>query len=148
MSAEQQIYILDSFAVLAYLAGESGMQRVREVLEAAMRSNIRAYLSMLNLGEVLYITEREQGLAQAQAVLAAIEQLPIDILEVTKERVLAAAHVKANHRLAYADAFAVAAAQELEGKVLTGDPEFKSVEALVPVEWLEESLIGRDSNIG
>jgi predicted nucleic acid-binding protein len=90
------------------------------------------------LGEGLYITEREQWLAEAQAVLAATEQLPIDILEVTKERVLAAAHVKANRRLAYTDAFAVAAAQELEGKVLTGDPGFESVEALVPVEWLEE----------
>lgn len=148
MSAEQHVYILDSFAVLAYLAGESGMRRVRDVLEAAIRSDNRAYLSLLNLGEVLYIIEREQGLAQAQAALAAIEQLPIEILEVTKERVLAAAHLMANHRLAYADAFAVAAAQELEGKVLTGDPEFESVEALVPVEWLEESWRARDSNIG
>jgi ribonuclease VapC len=51
---------------------------------------------------------------------------------------LAAAHIKANHSVAYADAFAVAAAQELGGAVLTGDPEFKEVEELIAVEWLVE----------
>jgi hypothetical protein len=41
-------------------------------------------------------------------------------------------------RLSYADAFAVAAAQEFVGIMLTGDPEYKALEALVPVEWLVE----------
>jgi predicted nucleic acid-binding protein len=137
VSAERPIFILDSFAVLAYLAGEPGMSRVQEVLEAAVRGEHRTGLSWINLGEVLYITEREVGLAQAQAVLAAIEQLPIQFLDVTKERVLAAAHIKANYRVAYADAFAIAAAKELGGTVLTGDPEYESITALVPVEWID-----------
>jgi predicted nucleic acid-binding protein len=137
VSAERPIFILDSFAVLAYLAGEPGMSRVQEVLEAAVRGEHRIGLSWINLGEVLYITEREVGLAQAQAVLAAIEQLPIQFLDVTKERVLAAAHIKANYRVAYADAFAIAAAKELGGTVLTGDPEYESITALVPVEWID-----------
>ena len=89
-----------------------------------------------NVGEVLYITEREIWLAPAQAALAAIDQLPIEILPVTKEASLAAAHIKANHPIAYADAFAVAAAQEFNATVLTGDPEFQAVSELVTVEWL------------
>jgi len=137
VSAERPIFILDSFAVLAYLAGEPGMSRVQEVLEVAVRGEHRIWLSWINLGEVLYITEREVGLAQAQAVLAAIEQLPIQFLDVTKERVLAAAHIKANYRVAYAESFAIAAAQELGGTVLTGDPEYESITALVPVEWID-----------
>jgi len=136
MSSEKPVYVLDSFALLAYLNGETGMERVREILEEATRGQNRVLLSMINLGEALYIIEREVGLVQAQAVLAAIEQLPIEILPATRDAVLAAAHIKANHQLAYADAFAVASAQEFSAVVLTGDPEFKSVETMITVEWL------------
>ena len=138
MSAELPVFVFDSFAILAYLDGEPGMRRVQEVLDEALKKRCRVALSIINLGEVMYITEREVGLAQAQAVLAAVEQLPIETLPATREAVLAAAHIKANHRLAYADAFAIAAAQELGGKVLTGDPEFEFVETIVPVEWLNK----------
>jgi predicted nucleic acid-binding protein len=56
----------------------------------------------------------------------------------TREAVLAAAHIKANYPVAYTDAFAIAAAQELRGKVLTGEPEFEAIESIVPVEWLNK----------
>jgi predicted nucleic acid-binding protein len=49
-----------------------------------------------------------------------------------------AAHIKANHRLAYADAFAVAAALQENAVVLAGDPDFLAAETLVRVEWLKE----------
>jgi ribonuclease VapC len=137
MSDKMPIYMLDSFALLAYLDGESGMERVKTILNGATKDQIRVMLPVINLGEILYITEREIGLVQAQAALAAIEQLPIEILPATREAVLAAAHIKANHHIAYADAFVVAAAQEFRATVLTGDPEFKNVEELVPVEWLD-----------
>ena len=73
-------------------------------------------------------------------MLAAIEQLPIDMLPATREAVLAAAHIKANFHLADAGAFAAAGAQELGGIVLTGDPEFEAVEELVGVEWLDRAV--------
>jgi ribonuclease VapC len=132
----REAYILDSFAVLAFLNAEDGAARVEAVLHMAQHRRVRVCLSAINLGEVLYIVEREQGQPLAQRSLAAINQLPIDILDATRERVFAAAHVKAHYRLSYADAFAVAAAQELDGIVLTGDPEFTTVQSLVRVEWL------------
>ena len=49
----------------------------------------------------------------------------------------ASAHVKANHTLAYADPFAAALARDLNGQVVTGDPEFRDVESLVSVRWIE-----------
>jgi predicted nucleic acid-binding protein len=140
MSKEpRETFVLDSFAMLAYLDGESGMAHVQDILQLAQRGRAQASMSMINLGEVLYITERERGLPQAQQVLAAVEQLPIILLEATRERVLAAAHIKANWRISYADAFAVAAALELNGVLITGDPEFKAIEHLARVEWLPVS---------
>jgi len=137
VSHSHPVYVLDSYAMLAYLNGEPGMPRIRQVLDSAGRGECRAAMSLINLGEVLYITEREVSLVQAQAALAAVEQLPLDILPASREAVLAAAHIKANYRLSYADAFAAAAAQELAGTILTGDPEFTQVEGMVQVEWLE-----------
>ena len=136
MTASASRYVLDSFALLAHLGDEAGAARVRAVLRAARLDRAEVFLSAINLGELVYITERERGLVQAQMALNAVEQLPVQILEATRERVLAAAHLKATHAISYADAFVVAAAQEMTATILTGDPEFRTVEALVPVEWL------------
>lgn len=65
-----------------------------------------------------------------------IRRLPILLSGVNEQRVLAAAHIKAHYPLSYADALAVALAQELDARVVTGDSEFKAVESLVPVLWL------------
>ena len=134
MGAKASAYILDSFAVLAYLAAEAGMPRVREVLRDASAGRCSVYLSLINLGEVAYIVERERGLARAQETLGLIDQLPIQILPASREVVMAAAHVKAEYPMAYADAFAVVAAQNLDAVILTGDPEFEAVKDLVHVE--------------
>lgn len=138
MAADPSVYALDSFALLAYLEGEPGKTRVEELLAAAQSGKNAIYLSLINLGEVLYIIEREQGLFLAHQALAAVDQLPLRIVEVSRATVLAAAHIKAHHALSYADAFAVATALEHHGVLVTGDPEFRSVAdiALVAVEWL------------
>jgi predicted nucleic acid-binding protein len=133
------VFILDSFALLTYLDGVGGSERVQEVLEDASQGHCRAVISLVNLGEVMFITEREVGLIQAQSVLAVIDQLPIEILPVTQESVLAAAHIKANFKLSYAGAFAAAAAQDLSGILLTGDPEFASLSKLFALEWLVDN---------
>jgi predicted nucleic acid-binding protein len=131
-------YVLDSFALLAYLEGEAGMPRVRSVLGGAEARRYRVYLSLINLGEALYITERERGPIEARRALGAIDQLPLEIVDVSRSTVLAAAHIKAQFPISYADAFAVVAAQHRGGAVMTGDPEFRPLAAagVVAVEWL------------
>ena len=44
--------------------------------------------------------------------------------------------MKAHYPTSYADAFAVALAQELNAPLMTGDPEFHKVEDIVQVCWL------------
>ena len=134
MGGKPPSYVLDSFAVLAFLSAEEGMARVQEVLADASAGRCTALLSLINLGEVAYIIEREQGLARVHETLGMIDQMPIEVLPASREAVLAAAHIKAHHPIAYADAFAVAAAQSVDGVVLTGDPEFDAVKELVRVE--------------
>ena len=138
MSPNKPVYLLDSFALLAYLNDEPGKTRVQELLSLAEERKCHILMCLVNLGEVLYIADRERGLPQAQSVLALVESLPVELLDASRDLVLDAAHIKAHHALSYADAFAVAVAMRERAIVLTGDPEFETVEDLIKVEWLEE----------
>ena len=137
--AEKPAYVLDTFALLAYLKNEPAAARIEKVMEIAGKEKCRLFVSIINLGEVLYITERRGGVSKAQDVLALIRQLPVEILPADEQTVFSAAHIKASHALSYADAFAVAAAVRENAVILTNDPEFATVESIVTVEWLEKT---------
>ena len=114
----------------------SGCPQVKSLLSQAETGPSRLWMSIVNLGEVLYITEREQGLAHSRNVLAAVEQLPVDMVIADRAHTLSAAHIKARFPLSYADAFAAALAQIKGVPLVTGDEEFSRVESLVALEWL------------
>jgi predicted nucleic acid-binding protein len=136
--ADLPAFVLDSFALLAYLQDEPAASRVETLLENAEKEKCRLMISVINLGEILYITERRAGVSKAQDSLALIRQLPIEVLPADEQAVFSAAHIKANHAISYADSFVVAAAVEKDAIVLTNDPEFESAETIVKVEWLKE----------
>lgn len=129
-------YVLDSFAMLAYLADEPGAGLVSQVLEHGQQRDGDVFISVINLGECVYIIERELGLESAHQAIAAIEQLPVKVVDAGRVKTFAAAHIKANYRVSFADAFAIALAQDLAATIVTGDPEFKEVEKLIQILWL------------
>src|SRR4030042_6111341 len=120
-------YVLDSYALLAYLEAEPGSDRVGKLLEAAKEGKCHLYICVVNLGEVMYIVERERGLSRAQETLARIDELPIEIMNVDRTLTLAAAHLKMDCPIAYADCFAAALSQIKNASLVTGDPEFRKV---------------------
>lgn len=76
------------------------------------------------------------GGARAEEALHLLEQLPIGLFPVDQPLVRAAAELKSQHAVSYADPFCVATAQRVDGTVLASDREFKAVEHLVKVRWL------------
>jgi predicted nucleic acid-binding protein len=134
--AAKNVYVLDSFALLAHFQDEPGGRRVKAVLAQALKQRAVIYLTIINYGEIVYITEREQGLRTTQRLVSLIDQLPITLVNADRRLTLAAAHLKAQYPLSYADTFAVALAQDRQATVLTADPEFKAVEHLVAIEWI------------
>ena len=129
-------YVLDSFALLAYFQAEPGGEKVRDLLREASAESARAFLSVINLGEILYITERKLGRNTADNTLEDIFRLPVQLAEASMDRVIGSAHVKARYAISYADAFVVALAQELEATIITADPEFQKVASLAAILWL------------
>lgn len=130
-------FVLDSFALLAYFEAEPGGLAIRQLLESARDQKAQIAFSLINAGEVYYITYREQGAVRGEGILKDMLALPVQLYDAPERRILSAARIKAEHSLSYADAFTVALAQELDAILVTGDPEFRAVEKIVKVMWLE-----------
>lgn len=109
--------VLDSWALLAYLKDEPAADRIEsEWLESG------AAISSINLGEVLYIRIRAIGEESARADVETIRRR-LTLVEPDWSLVIAAATIKANGGLSYADAFCIATALHLSTPLWTGDPE-------------------------
>lgn len=129
-------YVLDSYALLAYLYGEASSSAVRGLLRRADSGEVAIFMSVANYGEALYRTERRWGEPLTRNIATLVQGLPLELVAADREAASGAAHAKANHRMSYADAFAVALALSLDATILTGDPEFHAVEKEVRIEWL------------
>jgi predicted nucleic acid-binding protein len=136
-------FVLDSHALLAYFEGEAGGAVVQGLIEDGERRRVRLYLSLINWGEVVYIVRREKGDLAAHEIIARLDVLPIVLRGVDRRLVYAAARLKAEHPIAYADAFAAATANALDVPVVTGDPEFRHLEPGTKVFWTTHGRASR-----
>ena len=131
-------FVLDSFAVLALLGREPGSQEVADLLRKARGEEVRLLMTWVNAGEVACIVERRWGAKRLYAALALMEATALEVVPVDRELALMAAHIKAEHAIAYADAFAAALAEQCAATLVTGDPEFKLLEGVLDIHWLPQ----------
>lgn len=124
--------VLDAWAVLHLLgSSDAAATRVARALEAD------PVMSWMNIGEVAYVLERRVGRDAAEEAVRDLRPL-LRLDEVTPERTLAAARLKAVHGCPCVDAFAAATALAHDAVLLTGDPDL-----LVPdAPWRWEDLRG------
>jgi predicted nucleic acid-binding protein len=128
--------VLDSFALIAYLEDEKGAEIIEKLMRTAQQKKESLLMSLINWGEVYYLTFREKGRRIAEETLLLIEQLPITIVPPDRELTLKASELKAQNSLVFADCFAAALAMEKDMKIVTGDPEFRKIKDRVAIEWL------------
>ena len=131
--------VLDGWALIAFLEDEPAAEQVEKLLAQAAAEKHKLLLSVVNWGEIYYNTMREVSQEAAEQTTREIAALPIDIVGVSDDLHLAkqAAIYKATHKMAYADCFAAALAKIKNCELLTGDPEFKSLEKEIKINWLK-----------
>ena len=130
------VFVLDSFALLAYFEDEAGAERVQHILAQVEKGRASLAMSLINWGEVLYALQRSRGETGRNAAVSVIDQLPISLIAPDRAQTMAAAGLKARHPIAYADCFAAALAISRKARLLTGDPEFRRLEKEIPIDWL------------
>jgi len=120
--------VLDAWAVLALIFGEEpAASAVKDIFGKKDISRSYVHMSWINLGEVYYMLTRRKGSDAADEVLKDIKLLPITLHVPSKADILAAAKIKASHKLSYADAFALSLAENIHGALFTGDREIISL---------------------
>ena len=132
-------FVFDSYALIGFLENEPFSDRIQHVLTQAKNRDALLYMHAIHIGEVYYITLREQGKSLAELAYARIKALPIKMIDrIDEELLLTAAGLKAKYPISYADSFAAALAMIKKCPLLTGDPEFTSLEkqGKISIEWL------------
>ena len=136
MARKARAYVLDSWAVLAYLEDEPAGESVANLIIEANETGQPIYISTVNAGEVWYILAREVSESAADQALEELSHLGVQMAEATWPLARAAAIFKAKGKISYADCFAAALALEKKAELITGDKEFRQVEAQVRIHWL------------
>jgi len=125
-------YLLDTSALLSFIEDEPGA----DCVEAALKQP-KTLVPWPVLLEAHYITLREKGEAEAYRRTALVKRLDVKILwDMDESTLLAAARLKAAHRLSLADAIIAAFALLTDAVLLHKDPEFDALAGLVPMEAL------------
>jgi predicted nucleic acid-binding protein len=117
---------------------EPGASRFFAVLRAAQAGEVQLLLSTINRGEVFYNCWNEWDKATAEEVLRRLHRVPLLVVHPTEDDVMAAARVKAEYKIAYADAFAAVLAIQFAAPVLTGDRDFLRLRdaGVLTLHWL------------
>jgi len=110
--------------------------QVAAILEALMKRKAKAFMSVVNWGEIYYNTMREQGIREAEDVIKQFNKYPIQLVEADQAITYEAAKLKGKYKIAYADCFAAALSLRLKAPIVTGDPEFKKLGQKISVQWI------------
>ncbi len=136
MAKKAKAYVLDTWAVIAYLEDEPSGEQVEELIATAHEEQIPIYMSVINVGEVWYTMAREISEEEADASVKTLRDLRIQFEDADWEITQEAARFKSQHKMSYADAFAAALAKIKKADLITGDNEFKPLDGEIKISWV------------
>jgi len=122
---------------MSYLQGEPSAEKVADIIADAHEDHVPLLMNVVNAGEVWYITARRTSEADADRSMREPKQLGIELVDADWDIAHDAGRFKAKHKMSFADCFAAALANQRKAHLVTGDQEFKQVEADVIINWLK-----------
>lgn len=137
MPTKSKAVVLDSWSVIAYLQDEAAGEEVGDLVADVLENGGAVLMSIINVGEVWYIFAREGSEKEADAAIADLRQIGVQFVDAEWGITRTAAAFKARGRMSYADTFAAALAKQYKCELVTGDPEFKTVEPDIKIRWVK-----------
>ena len=130
-------YALDASAVLRYLDGEAGADRVREIIKSHLGGSCKAIISAVHWGEIAGVTCKVRGRSAMDLALERLEAFGLEIVPATAERAVRTSLIKLKRKIPYLDAFGVELAADSPDHVLvTPDFDLKPANRDVKIEFL------------
>jgi predicted nucleic acid-binding protein len=121
-------YVLDANAVIRYfkVGNARGGEKVQDLFLQAQRNQARLSMSVINMGEVLYILIKNIGEQRALHYIQVLQH-GVTIVEADVSQMIQAATLKHRYKLGYADSFAAALALSSRATLVSADPSFESI---------------------
>ena len=136
MAKKPKAIVLDSWAVIAYLEGETAAAKVADMIADAHEDHIPLVMTVVNGAEVWYIIARQTSAGDADVSIEQIRNVGIEFVNVDWELAKTAGYFKSRNKMSLADGFAAALAKQRRGHLATGDQEFKAIEQEIAIFWL------------
>lgn len=123
------IKVFDAYAVLCWMQEEPGSTYIDHLMEEAEKGALEIHISAINVGEIFYRLIKSGNGKDAASFLLDFKKkaFPWRVVPATNTRIWEAAKLKGHYRISYADAFALALANETGGEIVTRDPEIVEV---------------------
>ena len=116
------VFILDACALIAFLSGEKGSDKIKNILQDALDEKIILKINQINLLEVYYNTLKKYDDITANKLLNEVMDLPIEIIIGLKEDVFKeAGRIKEKYKIPLGDSIAVAECIIGNGILVTSD---------------------------
>lgn len=121
-------YVLDANAVIRYfkVGNASGGEKVQELFLQAQRNQARLSMSVINMGEVLYILLKHLGEQRALHYIQVLQH-GVTIVDADISQTIQAATLKHQYKLGYADSFAAALALASKATLVSADTSFENI---------------------
>ncbi len=136
MAKKAKAYVLDTWAVIAYLEDEPSASQIADLIASAHEEEIPVYMSVINVGEVWYTIAREISEEDAEASVKELRDLRIRFESSDWTLTQEAARFKSQHKMSYADCYAAALAKLYKADLVTGDKEFRVLENELKIQWV------------
>lgn len=124
------LYVLDTSAIIAYLAEETGADQVQ-----ALRGNCS--IPFIALTELYYVTWRKQNQVIADEMIQYVSSWHMPVLFPDQRVSLSAGYIKAQYQLGIADSYVAAMALEHRATLVTKDSDFQSLKLDIKLLFLD-----------
>ncbi len=110
-------FILDTSALIAYLANERGAGRVVKFIA-------ECHIPFICLSELYYLIWNKKGKAEADTIYAIVKSWHLPVLFPNEEIILNAGRLKAVYKLGISDSYIASFALEKDSRLITKDKDY------------------------
>lgn len=128
--------LLDAYGLLLFLQKDGPYEVIKTLFRNAQAEGKPVLINEMSVGEIFCVIARTHSVERAESFLPILEVLPLEIVSNTLDDVLRAARIKTQYSIGYGNALVVATAEREKAVLLTGDPEFREVDGVIPIQWL------------
>ncbi len=130
------MYALDSSAVLRYIDGEAGSERVASLIKEHLAGKCECIISAIHWGEIGGVVAKVHGNQAMELVLSRLASFGLEVVPATAGRSVRAALTKLKTKIPYANAFGAELAMESPDRILvTADFDLKPAARDVKIEF-------------